>query len=215
MDHYFQLDPMLGPADQPMLEAYSALTYIAAVTSNVKLGALVTGVHYRYPGFLIKQVTNLDVLSGGRAYFGIGAVVRTRIGWPGFPFPATKSALSGWKKHCKSHSRCGRTTTARTTANIINWPKRACNPQPIAEPHPPIMIGGMGEKKTLTCCTICRCDQPFCLCGTDVLRHKLEVLRGHCEATAEIMTKLNAAHSVLCTLLQMRAAQPTSSRNAR
>ena len=72
MDHFFQL-PGLGQADEPMLEGYSALTYLAAVTQNVKLGTLVTGVIYREPAFLVKQATNLDVLSGGRTYFGVGA----------------------------------------------------------------------------------------------------------------------------------------------
>jgi alkanesulfonate monooxygenase SsuD/methylene tetrahydromethanopterin reductase-like flavin-dependent oxidoreductase (luciferase family) len=88
MDHFFQIAPMLGQVDDPMFEGYGALSYLAAVTKKVRLGTLVTGVHYRHPGFLIKQVTSLDVLSGGRAYFGVGA------GWYereskglGFPFP--------------------------------------------------------------------------------------------------------------------------------
>ena len=72
MDHFYQLE-FNGPPEDPMLEAYSALSYAAGITSRIKLGAMVTGVSYRYPGILVKQVTTLDVLSGGRAYFGIGA----------------------------------------------------------------------------------------------------------------------------------------------
>ena len=91
MDHFFQLDPMIGSADEPMLEGYSALTYLAAVTERARLGTLVSGVIYRQPAFLIKQVTNLDVLSGGRAYFGVGAAwyEREAVGL-GFPYPPLK-----------------------------------------------------------------------------------------------------------------------------
>ena len=72
MDHYFQIE-MIGEADEPMLEGYSTLSYLAGVTQQARLGTLVTGVVYRHPGILIKTVSTLDVLSGGRAYFGIGA----------------------------------------------------------------------------------------------------------------------------------------------
>jgi alkanesulfonate monooxygenase SsuD/methylene tetrahydromethanopterin reductase-like flavin-dependent oxidoreductase (luciferase family) len=89
MDHFFQIG-VVGDAEEPMLEGYSALNFLAGITDRVKLGTLVTGVHYRYPGILLKTVTTLDVLSGGRAYLGIGA------GWNeresrglGVPFPTT------------------------------------------------------------------------------------------------------------------------------
>ncbi|MCO5197160.1 MAG: LLM class F420-dependent oxidoreductase [Anaerolineae bacterium] len=184
MDHYFQLDPMLGPADQPMLEAYSALTYIAAVTSNVKLGALVTGVHYRYPGFLIKQVTNLDVLSGGRAYFGIGAgwYERESVGL-GFPFPATKERFERLEETLQITQQMWSDDNGAYNGKHYQLAETLCNPQPVAEPRPPIMIGGMGEKKTLRLVAqYADATNLFAFAGTDVLRHKLEVLRGHCEA---------------------------------
>ena len=89
MDHFFQIGTV-GEVEEPMLEGYSALNFLAGITDRVKLGTLVTGVHYRYPGILLKTVTTLDVLSGGRAYLGIGA------GWNeresrglGVPFPPT------------------------------------------------------------------------------------------------------------------------------
>ena len=89
MDHFFQIGPV-GEADEPMLEGYSALSYLAGVTERAKLGTLVTGVHYRYPGILVKTATTLDVLSGGRAYLGIGAgwYERESVGL-GVPFPST------------------------------------------------------------------------------------------------------------------------------
>ena len=87
MDHFFQL-PMIGPAELNMLEGYTALAFAAGVTKRIKLGTLVTGVTYRHPAVLVKQVTSLDVLSGGRAYFGIGAAwfEREHLGL-GIPYP--------------------------------------------------------------------------------------------------------------------------------
>ena len=93
MDHFFQIG-VIGPAEHEMLEGYSALTYLAALTKNVKLGTLVTGVIYRYPGILVKTVTTLDVLSGGRAYLGIGAAwfEREALGL-GVPYPSDRRTL--------------------------------------------------------------------------------------------------------------------------
>lgn len=184
MDHFFQLEPMLGPADQPMLEAYSALTYIAAVTSNVKLGALVTGVHYRYPGFLIKQVTNLDVLSGGRAYFGVGAgwYERESLGL-GFPFPATKERFERLEETLQIAQQMWSDDNGAYDGEYYQLAETLCSPQPLAQPHPPIMIGGMGEQKTLRLVAqYADATNLFAFAGTDVLRHKLGVLREHCDA---------------------------------
>ena len=87
MDHYFQIG-MVGPADQPMLEAYTTLSYLAALTYQIRLGTMVSGVIYRHPGLLVKTVTNLDVLSGGRAYLGIGAAwYEQEAKGLGVPFP--------------------------------------------------------------------------------------------------------------------------------
>src|SRR5688572_7362057 len=96
MDHFFQIGSRdrsmgLGPAEDEMLEAYSTLSYIAGLTKKVKLGTLVTGVVYRHPGILVKTVTTLDVLSGGRAYFGVGAAWNAREAKGlGVPFPPVK-----------------------------------------------------------------------------------------------------------------------------
>lgn len=181
MDHFFQI-PGVGKIDEPMLECYTTLGHLAGLTREVRLGALVTGVIYREPALLVKEVTTLDVLSGGRAYFGIGA------GWfereargLGVHFPsvserfqrleeALQIAFQMWSPQSGAYS--GRHYQLAETLN---------RPQPIQDPHPPIMIGGMGEKKTLRmvaqyadACNL------FMRAGTDTLNHKLEVLRGHC-----------------------------------
>ena len=188
MDHFFQIgdrNPQsgLGPAEEEMLEGYSVLSYLAGITKNVKLGTLVTGVIYRHPGILAKTVTTLDVLSGGRAYLGIGAAWNEReaLGL-GVPFPpvaerferleeALQIVCQMWSGQRKPYH--GKYYTLAETLN---------SPQPLTRPHPPILIGGSGEKKTLRlvaqyadACNL------FAGTGVDVVRHKLDVLKQHCE----------------------------------
>lgn len=182
MDHFFQL-PMLGDPDQPMLEGYSALTYIAALTKNVKLGTLVTGVIYRNPGFLVKQVTNLDVLSNGRAYFGVGAAWFDReADGLGFPFPEVKTRFEWLEETLQIAHQMWSGEVKPYEGQHFQLAETLCNPLPLSKPHPPIMIGGMGEKKTLRfvaqyadACNL------FARAGNDVLKQKLDVLQQHCE----------------------------------
>lgn len=183
MDHFFQIE-VVGDAEEPMLEGYSALSYLAGITEHAKLGTLVTGVQYRHPGILIKTATTLDVLSGGRAYLGIGA------GWYeresrglGVPFPSTgerferlEEALQIAQQMWSSEEGAPYEGKHYRLAETMN------HPQAISSPHPPIMIGGMGERKTLRlvaqyadACNL------FTYGGADVIRHKLDVLKGHCE----------------------------------
>ena len=124
MDHFFQIRGV-GEVDEPMLEGYSALNYLAGVTERVKLGTLVTGVVYRYPGILVKTATTLDVLSGGRAYLGIGAGWNEREsrGLACLSHPP-ESASSGWRRHCRSRSRCGRGMSDLTRAGTTTWRSR-------------------------------------------------------------------------------------------
>lgn len=182
MDHYFQMEMMGGP-DEPMLEGYSALSYLAAITRRPRLGTLVTGVNYRYPGFLIKAATNLDVLSGGRTYFGLGA------GWYerearglGFPFPPTKERFEMLEEvlQLAHHMWAGRRDPFIATHYQLAEP--LCNPMPISQPHPPILVGGMGERKTLRlvaqyadACNL------FARAGLGTLCDKLDALRDHCD----------------------------------
>lgn len=184
MDHYFQLDPMIGPADDPMLEGYSALSFLAAVTQRVKLGTLVSGVIYRSPAYLIKSVTNLDVLSGGRAYFGVGAAwyEREAVGL-GFEYPSTKKRFELLEDTLKFAHHVWSGNREPFEGQHVRAPEPILSPPALSDPHPPIMIGGTGEKKTLRfvaqyadACNI------FIYQGTDFIRHKLDVLRGHCDA---------------------------------
>ena len=117
MDHFFQIG-MVGPPENDMLECYATLGYLAASTARVMLGALVTGVIYRYPGILVKAVTTLDVLSGGRAYFGIGppGMNRKRRDWAR-PFPRSPRALNCSRRHYRSRNKCGRPMTGLTMAS--------------------------------------------------------------------------------------------------
>ena len=126
MDHYFQIEPGIGKASDPMLEAYTALSFMAGVTQRIRLGAMVTGVIYRQPAFLVKQVSTLDVLSGGRANLGIGAAWYEReavgLGSPSRPWP---SASSAWRRPCRSPSICGRAKRRRSRASTTSCLSRS------------------------------------------------------------------------------------------
>ena len=183
MDHFFQMESMGDPA-QPMLEAYSALNYLAASTTRVKLGALVTGVTYRHPGALIKAVTTLDVLSRGRAELGIGA------GWYerearglGLPFPSTRERFERLEETLRIAHHMWSGDAAPFEGKHYTLAEPTNSPQPISRPHPPITIGGLGEEKTLRfvaqygdACNL------FSFAGPEFVRGKLEVLRRHCDA---------------------------------
>ena len=183
MDHYFQLEGMIGPASDPMLEGYSTLTYLAALTKRVKLGTLVTGVIYRYPGILVKTATTLDVLSGGRAYLGIGAAwyEREAIGL-GVPFPPLGERFERLEETLQIAHQMWSEDDGAYAGKHYQLAETLNSPQPLARPRPPIMIGGMGEKKTLR--LVARYGDAcnlFARAGSEVLRHKLDVLKGHCD----------------------------------
>lgn len=150
MDHFFQI-PTIGDAERdPMLEVYTALGFVAARTSRIRLGALVAGAVYRHPSVLIKSATTLDVLSGGRAYFGVGAAwFEKEARGLGMPFPPRADRFRVLEdtvrlaRHCWSGDTTpfeGRTLTAARPLQI---------PQPLARPRPPILIAGRGPKRTL------------------------------------------------------------------
>lgn len=184
VDHYFAMEPFVGTTDEPMLEAYSTLTYVAPVTQRIKLGTLVTGVIYRNPSFLVKQATGLDVLSGGRAYFGVGAAwyEREAKGY-GFPFPSLGERFE-WLEEMLQIARLMWSGEVKPfDGKHFQLAESLCNPMPISKPHPPIMIGGMGEKKTLK--LVARYADACNLFYEDdlgVLTHKLDVLKQHCQS---------------------------------
>jgi F420-dependent oxidoreductase-like protein len=182
MDHFFQIG-FIGPAENEMLEGYSTLSYLAGVTQNVKLGTLVTGVIYRYPGILVKTVTTLDVLSGGRAYLGIGAAWNEQEAVAlGVPFPSVSERFERLEETLQIAKQMWSDNNGAYNGKHYKLAQTLNSPQPLSKPHPPILIGGTGEKKTLRlvaqyadACNL------FARMGIDTIRAKLDVLKRHCE----------------------------------
>jgi len=182
MDHHFQI-PMVGPAEMDMLEAYTTLGFIAGLTSRVGLGTMITGVTYRHPGILIKEVTTLDVLSGGRAWLGVGAAwfEREHLGL-GVPFPPLKERFERLEEALQIANQMwsddnngpyeGKHYRLAETINV---------PQALQKPRPRIMVGGGGEKKTLR--LVAKYADACNIPGMDpgAVQHKLDILRQHCE----------------------------------
>jgi F420-dependent oxidoreductase-like protein len=181
MDHFFQL-PFLGPAEQNMLEGYSALAYAAAVTNRIKLGTLVTGVTYRHPGVLVKTVTTLDVLSGGRAYFGIGAgwFEREHLGL-GVPFPPTSERFARLEETLQIAKQMWSDDQGPYNGQYYQLAETINVPPALSRPHPPILIGGNGERKTLRLVARYADACNFLNLTPAEVEHKLNVLRQHCD----------------------------------
>jgi F420-dependent oxidoreductase-like protein len=183
MDHFFQI-PMVGPAEADMLEAYTTLGFLAAQTERVGLGTMVTGVTYRHPGVLIKQATTLDVLSGGRAWLGIGAAwfEREHDGL-GVAFPPLKERFERLEEALQiAHQMWNDDNNGAFDGKHYQLKETLNVPQSLSKPHPRILIGGSGEKKTLRfvakyadACNL------FAMEGAEVVRRKIGILREHCE----------------------------------
>jgi F420-dependent oxidoreductase-like protein len=179
MDHVWQIG-VIGPPEHDMLEAYTTLGFLAASTRTVLLHALVTGAVYRDPGMLAKMVTTLDVLSGGRAGLGIGAAWNgDEAAGLGLPFPPTaerferleeilQACLRMWADGDEAYR--GQYYTLERTLNV---------PAALSRPHPKIMVGGSGERKTLR--LVAQYADACNLLGGPEVGRKLEVLREHCE----------------------------------
>lgn len=181
MDHFFQMD-MWADAAEPMLEGYTTLGYLAAATERVRLGLLVTGVTYRHPGVLAKTVSTLDVLSGGRAELGIGAAwyEREHVGL-GVPYPPLAERFERLEETLQICLQMWAEDTGTFEGEHYQLAETLNSPQPLARPHPPIMIGGSGEKKTLRLVAKYG-DACNLFVGTpEEATHKLGVLRNHCE----------------------------------
>jgi F420-dependent oxidoreductase-like protein len=180
MDHFFQI-PVIGPADREMLEAYSTLAYLAGVTSRAKLLTLVTGTVYRHPGILAKTVTTLDVLSGGRAWLGIGAAWNEEESRGlGIPFPPVAERFERLEETLQICLQMWRGDQAPYQGKHYQLERPLNSPQALTKPHPPIMIGGGGERKTLR--FVARYAQACNLFPGPDLARKLDVLRAHCDA---------------------------------
>jgi F420-dependent oxidoreductase-like protein len=183
MDHFFQIRGV-GPAENAMLEGWSALSFAAGRTKRIRLGTMVTGVTYRFPGILVKTATTLDVLSQGRSYFGIGAAwnEQEHVGL-GVPFPSLAERFGRLEETLQIALQMWSGKTAPYEGKYYHLARLLNSPQSVQRPHPPILIGGSGERKTLLlvakygdACNI------FARLGKDALRHKLDVLREHCQA---------------------------------
>jgi len=182
-DHLFQIE-VIGPAEMDMLEAYSVLAYLAAVTSRLRLGAMASCVTFRHPALLVKAVTSLDVLSRGRACLGLGA------GWferehrgLGIPFPPTAERFELLEETLQIAGQMWSGARGPWRGKHFQLEESLCMPQPLQRPHPPILIGGMGERKTLR--LVAQYAQGcnfYQAAGAEVIRAKLEVLRTHCQA---------------------------------
>ena len=180
MDHYFQIE-YVGPTELEMLEAYTTLGYLAAVTSRVELGTLVTGVTYRHPGLLAKIVTTLDVLSGGRAWLGFGGAWFEREHRAlGVPFPPPAQRLERLEEALQICLQMWSEDNGPFEGKHYRLEETLNSPQALSRPHPPILIGGGGEKKTLRLVAryadACNLFPP-----AEQIRHKLAVLLEHCE----------------------------------
>ena len=183
MDHFFQIS-MAGPPENEMLEGYTALAFAAGHTSRIKLGTMVTGVTYRHPGLLVKTVTTLDVLSQGRAYLGIGAAWNEQEHKGlGVPFPSTGERFERLEETLKIAHQMWAGDEKPFEGKYYHLERPLNSPQSVQRQHPPILIGGTGERKTLRfvaqyadACNL------FARMGDEALQHKLNVLRDHCQS---------------------------------
>ena len=185
MDHFFQLPAHTGwgGPDEPMLEAYTTLGYLAAATERVQLGAMVSGVVYRQPALLVKAVTTLDVLSGGRAYLGIGSAwyEREAVGL-GFPFPPRAERFARLEETLRITRDMWSGVVEPFQGEYYQLAEPLTNPQPLTRPHPPILIGGNGEQKTLRLVAEYADACNLLVPEPGESRAKLAVLLRHCEA---------------------------------
>src|SRR5689334_15757124 len=149
MDHFFQIRGV-GPAENEMLEGWTALGFAAGVTNHIRLGTMVTGVTYRHPGLLIKTATTLDALSHGRAYFGIGAAWNEQEhAGLGVPFPPLKERFERLEETLRLAHLMWEGDERPFQGRHYHLERPLNVPQPVQRPHPPILIGGTGEQKTL------------------------------------------------------------------
>lgn len=184
MDHYYQIKGLFGEAyTDPMLESYTTLGYFAGLTEKAYLGVLVTGVIYRHPAVLMKMVNTVDILSGGRAYLGIGAAwyEDEAIGH-GIPYPSTSERFEQLEDNLKLAKALWNSDELAFEGKHFSAPAITNNPRPLSTPHPRLMIGGTGPNKTLRLVAqyadACNIGDWV---GTTNMQKALDTLKGHCE----------------------------------
>ncbi|MFN8379545.1 MAG: TIGR03560 family F420-dependent LLM class oxidoreductase [Anaerolineae bacterium] len=185
MDHYYQIKGLFGEAyTDPMLEAYTALGYLAGLTEKAYLGALVTGVIYRHPSVLMKMVNTLDIVSGGRAYLGIGAAwYEEEAKGFGIPYPSTSERFERLEDNLKLARALWASDETSFEGQHVTAPAITNNPRPLSSPHPRIMIGGTGPKKTLRMVAeyadACNIGDWV---GREKMQEAIDNLKAHCDA---------------------------------
>ena len=182
MDHYFQIEQR-ARAEEPMLEAYTTLGYVTALTKRMRLAVMVTGVMYRYPGLLAKIVTTLDVLSGGRAQLGLGASWYEReqrgLGVSLVPAPERFERLEETLQICL---QMWSDNNGPYVGKHYQLAETLCVPAPLSRPRPSILIGGGGERKTLRLVARYADACNLSASSPEDIAHKMDVLRAHCDA---------------------------------
>lgn len=199
MDHFFQIG-VQGPVEMEMLEGYSALSYLAGATKRVRLGTMVTGVTYRHPGVLIKTVTTLDVLSGGRAFLGLGAAwfEREHVGL-GVPYPPLKERFERLEETLQIAHQMFAGKRDPYEGRYYHLAEPLLSPASLSQPRIPILVGGSGEQKTLR--LVAKYADGCNLFGDpETQRQKLSILKQHCSEVGrpyeEILRTANSRISV-------------------
>ena len=184
MDHYYQIKGLFGEAyTDPMLESYATLGYFAGLTEKAYLGVLVTGVIYRHPAVLMKMVNTVDILAGGRTYFGIGAAwYEAEAVGNGIPYPSTSERFEQLEDSLQLAKALKATEETAFAGKHYSAPAITNNPRPLSTPHPRIMIGGTGPKKTLS--MVARYADACNIgdwVGTENMQKALDTLKEHCD----------------------------------
>lgn len=202
MDHFYQIQNLFGEDyTDPMLEGYTTLGYFAGLTEQMHLGTLVTGVIYRHPSVLLKMVNTLDIISGGRAYLGIGAAwYEGEAKGFGIPYPSTSERFEQLEETLQMAHQLWADAESSFEGTHFSAPKMTKNPAPLSQPHPKIMIGGMGPKKTLRMVAqYADACNFFEGAGDERVQQAIDVLQEHCDSLGrnynEIeKTSLGTAH---------------------
>ena len=201
MDHYYQIKGLFGEAyTDPMLEAYTTLGYIAGLTEKAYLGVLVAGVIYRYPSVLMKTINTLDILAGGRTYFGIGAAwYEDEAKGFGIPYPSTARRFEMLEDNLKLAKALWEQDEISFEGKHFSAPAITNNPRPLSSPHPRIMVGGTGPKKTLRLVAqyahACNIGDWV---GKENMQKAIDDLKGHCQALGRDYDTIEK--TTLCTV---------------
>jgi F420-dependent oxidoreductase-like protein len=181
MDHFHQIR-FVGNPEEPMLESWTTISALAGMTTRIKLGTLVSGIVYRHPSILAKIGATLDVLSKGRLFMGIGAAWNQEESFAyGIPFPSTMERLLRLEEVIQILRKMWTQSTTTFNGRYYQIKDAYCNPHPLQKPHPPIMVGGGGERNTLK--IVAKYADACNLFGSiETIRRKLNILNEHCKS---------------------------------